>query len=58
MEYSADVLHLAAQHLCDSAELIEQQIDGLLDSLDSLETDVDVVGQVTCKTACAVVGMQ
>ena len=55
MEYAADAVQMAAQHLCDSAELVEQQMDSLLDSLDRLETDVDVVGQVTercCLCSC------
>ena len=58
MEYAADAVQMAAQHLCDGAEIFEQQVDSLLDDLDKLETDVDVVGQVTSKTACAVVSLQ
>ena len=55
MVYAADAVQMAAQHLCDGAEIFEQQMDGLLDDLDRLETDVDVVGQVTtqcCLCSC------
>ena len=56
-EYAADAVQMAAQHLCDGAEIFEQQIESLLDNLDRLETDVDVVGQVT-KQCCSVAGKQ